>query len=90
MARIYQTERMGEATLRVALVPRDSAELLVQRVASWGVAHGDAFWYVTRERQDASSIVFFCSPQLAQLKVCFVHHQSEAGWKIPKPRDIRL
>jgi Family of unknown function (DUF6150) len=82
MARIYQTELMGEAHIRVALTAsRGEANLLVHRVNSWGLAHGDALWYITRDKQDATALVCFTSPGLAQLKICFVDNYSEAGWQ---------
>lgn len=83
MARIYQTNNMGEADVRVALVPRDNADLLVHRVASWGLAHGDAQWCITRERQDATASVYFTSQGFAQLCISFVDQASEAGWTRP-------
>lgn len=83
MARIYQSTNMGDADVRVALVPRERADLLVHRVGSWGLAHGDAMWFVTRERQDATARVYFTSPGLAQLAICFVEHAAEAGWVRP-------
>jgi hypothetical protein len=87
---IYQTTNMGEAHLRIALVARGSADLLVHRVASHGMAHGDALWYITRDRQEAHVIACFTSPGMAQLKVCFVDSYGEAGWQGRKPRHIRL
>ncbi len=84
MARIYQTSSMGEAHLRVALVSaRGEADLLVHRVGSWGLAHGDARWFITRDRQDATAWIYFTSPGMAQVKVCFVDNYGEAGWQVP-------
>ena len=83
MARIYQTNNMGEADVRVAIVQRDHADLLVHRAASRGLAHGDAQWFITRERQDATAGVYFTSQGFAQLSICFVDHASEAGWTRP-------
>nr|WP_257620631.1 DUF6150 family protein [Janthinobacterium sp. NKUCC08_JDC] len=83
VARIYQTNNMGEADVRVAIVQRGSADLLVHRVASFGLAHGDALWFITRERQSATAGMYFTSPGFAQLAICFVDHASEAGWTRP-------
>jgi hypothetical protein len=84
MARIYQAATMGEADVRVAIVgERGAADLLVCRVGSWGMAQGDALWFITRNRQDATASVFFTSQGLAELKVCFVTSQAEAGWQRP-------
>lgn len=83
MARIHQTNNMGEADVRVAIVQRGNADLLVHRVASRGLAHGDAHWCITRERQDATASVYFTLPGFAQLTICFVDHASEAGWTRP-------
>lgn len=83
MARIHQTNNMGEADVRVAIVQRGNADLLVHRVASRGLAHGDAQWCITRERQDATASVYFTAPGFAQLTICFVDHASEAGWTRP-------
>ncbi|MDN2672254.1 MULTISPECIES: DUF6150 family protein [unclassified Janthinobacterium] len=90
MARIFQAQSMGEADVRVALVERGSADLLVHRVASWGLAHGDALWYITRDRQSATASVFFVSQGMAQLKICFVDSHGEAGWQAPRPRNLHL
>ena len=81
---------MGEADVRVALVERGSADLLVHRVVSLGLAHGDALWYITRDRQSATTRVCFVSQGMAQLKICFVDTYGEAGWQVPRPRHIRL
>ena len=83
VARIYQTNNMGEADVRVAIAQRGNADLLVYRVASWGLAHGDAQWFITRERQDATASVYFTSQGFAQLTISFVDHASEAGWTRP-------
>lgn len=84
MARIYQTQTMGEADVRVALVTdRGQADLWVRRVSSWGLARGDALWFITRSRHDATSWVYFCSIGMAQVLVCFVDDYGEAGWRDP-------
>lgn len=84
MARIYQTPVMGEAHVRVAIVDsRGEADLLVYRASSWGMAYGDARWYITRNKQDATAWVFFTTRGFAQIKICFVDNQSEAGWQRP-------
>lgn len=85
MAIVYQTTNMGEAQVRMALVDRGSADLLVHRVGSRGLARGDALWFVTRDRQDASVVVCFTSPGMAQLKICFVDTLGEAGWQGRRP-----
>jgi len=84
MARVYQSASMGEAHIRVALVhERGVADLLVHRVDSWGLARGDALWYITRDKQDATVWLFFTSLGMAQVKICFVDNYSEAGWQRP-------
>ncbi len=84
MARIYQAANMGEAQVRVAIVSaRDDADLLVHRVGSWGLARGDALWFITRNKQDATSWIYPCSIGMAEVKVCFVDNHSEAGWVKP-------
>lgn len=81
MTRIFQALSMGDAHLRAALV-RDmgQADLLVHRVGSWGLARHGALWYITRRRQDAEVVVHFCSPGMAQLRICFVPSCAQAGW----------
>lgn len=83
MACIYQTATMGEAHVRVAIVDnRGEADLLVHRVASQGLAQGDALWFITRDKQDATW-VYFTDRGFAQLKVHFVNNRGEAGWQRP-------
>jgi hypothetical protein len=90
MARIYETETMGEADLRVAVVSdRGRADLLVNRVSSWGLAVGDGLWFMTPQRQSATVLVFFCSEGFAQLKICFVATRGEAGWVHDRPHRWR-
>jgi hypothetical protein len=80
--RVYQTTIMGEATVRAAVVTdRSKADLLVHRVSSWGLAKGDAYWYITRDKQEASVWVYFCSEGVASLNICFVDSYAEAGWQ---------
>lgn len=84
MARIYKTADLGEAHVRVALVQaRGEADLLVQRVHSWGLAIGDERWFITGDKQAASTWVYFCSVGMAEVKICFVDHDFEAGWQKP-------
>ncbi|APA68715.1 DUF6150 family protein [Janthinobacterium sp. 1_2014MBL_MicDiv] len=90
MARIYHTSNMGEATVRVALVARDNAELLVHRPASLGMAHGDAMWFFIDDRKSASACVYFCSPGMAHLSICFVDRAADAGWQVARPKHIHL
>lgn len=81
MARVYQTASMGEAHIRVAIVTaRGEADLLVHRVASWGLARGDALWFITRDKQDANVWIYPCSIGMAEVNVCFVNTYGEAGW----------
>lgn len=84
MARIYQTPLMGEAHIRVALVEdRGRADLLVRRVESWGLARGDALWFITRDKQDATAWVYFGEEGFAEVLICFVEGYGETGWQRP-------
>lgn len=84
MARIYQTPDMGEAHVRVALVEDiGQADLCVHRVASWGLARGDALWYLTRDKQEATAWVYFGSIGFSELLVCFVDNYTQARWVRP-------
>jgi hypothetical protein len=84
MARIFQTASMGEAKVTVAIVTdRLQADLLVHRVSSWGLANGDALWFITRNKQDATVWIYPCSIGMAKVKVCFVDTYGEAGWVGP-------
>lgn len=88
MARIFQASSMGEADVRACIVPqKEQADLLVHRVNSWGLATGDHFWYITKEKQDATCRIFFTSQGMAQVFVCFVDTYIEAGWQ--KPHKLR-
>ena len=73
---------MGDANFRVALVGHQGeADLLVCRVGSWGSAHGDALWFITRDRHEASARLYFTDVGMAQIKICFVDSQGSAGWQ---------
>ncbi|PUA28118.1 MAG: hypothetical protein B0W54_16670 [Cellvibrio sp. 79] len=86
MARIYQAATMGEAHIRIAIVAtREEADLLVHKVSSWGLARGDALWFVTRSKQDATAWIFPTSVGMADVKICFVDNFSEAGWQKSHP-----
>lgn len=91
MARIYQTFDYGEAQLRAAVVTdRGTADLWVHRVSSWGLARGDALWYITRDKQEANLWVYFDTFGAAQLRICFVDTYGEAGWRRAHPLKGRL
>jgi hypothetical protein len=91
MARIYQTFDYGEARIRAAVVShRGKADLCVHRVSSWGLARGDALWYITTNKQDANLWVYFDSYGAAQLRICFVDTYGEAGWLRPHELKGRL
>ncbi|MFZ3183989.1 MAG: DUF6150 family protein [Pseudomonas sp.] len=91
MARIYQTATMGEAHLRVAIVAnRGMADLLVNRVSSFGLAAGDGLWFITRDKQEATALVFFTSIGMAEVKICFVDSYAEAGWQHPSRYEGRF
>ncbi|HEU4576831.1 MAG TPA: DUF6150 family protein [Polyangiaceae bacterium] len=86
MARVFQTQTFGDAQLKVALVSTlGMADLAVCRVGSWGMARGDALWFITRHLEQATVRVMFCSPGAADLNVCFVATPGLAGWQ----RDSR-
>lgn len=86
MARVYQTYLQGDAHIRVALVDDPGmADLWVCQVSSWGMAAGDALWYVTTDRDQASVRVYFCSIGMAQVKIHFVASQGMAGWQHAHP-----
>ncbi len=90
MAIVYQETRLDEAHLKVALVERSRADLLVRRVHSAGQAQGDALWFITRVPGNATVTVSFTSLGMAQVKVCFVDGIGEEGWQVPRPRHIQL
>jgi hypothetical protein len=84
VAIIYQAASMGEAHIRVALVTaRGQADLLVRRVGSLGMAHGDGLWYITRDQHEATAWVYFTSIGMAQVNICFVDGYGEVGWQAP-------
>lgn len=87
---VYQTTHPGEAQLRVALVTRGKADLLVHRVSTHGLAHGEALWYITRDRQEANVRVCFVSEGMCELRICFVDSIGEAGWQRPRLPRIKL
>lgn len=91
MAVVFQAASPGEADIRAALVDsRGLADLLVCRVGSRGLAHGDALWHITRDRQSASVRIWFGSIGMSQVKICFVPTRGEAGWCRPHRLRGRL
>lgn len=84
MAWVFQAASLGEANIRIAIVhDRGQADLLVHRVGSKGLAHGDALWYITRCQQDATVWIYPTSIGMADVCVCFVNTYGEAGWLHP-------
>lgn len=83
MAIIYQTTSLGDATLRVALVDQGAADLLVYRTSTMGMAHGDALWFITRDRNIATARMCLTSQGFAEVKICFVDSQALTGWQRP-------
>jgi hypothetical protein len=90
VAILYQTKNFGEAHLRVALVDRGSADLLVHRVSSRGLARGEACWHLTNDKQDARIWVYICSAGMAHFTISFVDSYGEAGWQVERPRGVHL
>ena len=81
MARVFVTDTLGEAEVRVAVVEEQGfADLLVHRVGTRGQARGDERWYLTDSRGDATCRVFLCSPGMSELIVCMVDTYGAAGW----------
>jgi hypothetical protein len=82
VARIYQTSTYGDAQLRATLVAsQGDADLWVCRVGSWGLAHGDALWFITPNYADATARIHFGPEGAAELLVCFVGSLGLAGWR---------
>jgi len=90
MALVYQVSTQGEAQIRAALVERGMADLLVHRVLTKGLARGDALWFVTNIRQEATVRVWFGSIGMSQVKICFVDDFGGAGWCRTHPLKGRL
>lgn len=90
MTIVYQISNPGDAQLRVALVDRGMADLLVYRTSSRGMASRDSVWYITRDRQEAGVRVCFVSLGMAQLRIAFVSTYGEAGWQNPQLRHARM
>ena len=86
MARVWQARDMGEAQINAALVKHPGeADLCVHRVSTWGMASGDAIWFMTGQRHDATARVHFTSRGMAQVRICFVDNYSLAGWRHEHP-----
>jgi len=86
MALIYQASNQADAQVRAALVESPGmADLCVHRVTVRGQARGDALWYITRDRNEATLRVWFGSIGMSQVKVCFVDSYGTAGWRRPHP-----
>lgn len=89
MASIYQEPQFGAAQVRVALVStQGQADLLVCRMASPGLARGDALWFITPQRGLARTTIHLCSLGMADLRVCFVSTPGAAGWRVKARRWV--
>ena len=85
MPRVHESEAIGTAQILAAQVSdRGRAHVLVHRVSSPGLARGPATWFFTPDRGDAQVSIHWCSPGMAQLRVCFVSTYGEAGWIDPQ------
>ncbi len=86
MPRIYQTQFMGEAHLRVALVNHPGrADLCVHRVNAQGYANKPGLWWLTYDKQLADCWIYFCDEGMADIKICFVDNYTQAGWQTSTP-----
>ena len=91
MPRIYQTEDYGMAQYRITVVDDPGlADLWVYVTTSFGLASGDSYWYITRDRNEADLIACFTSYGAAQLRVHFVADRGQAGWQRPHPLQGKL
>ena len=83
----YQTSVMQDADLRVALVERDEADLLVYRAHSAASATAAGRWFLTRRREDADCTVYVGPVGFAKIKICYVDSPAEAGWQGQRPAN---
>lgn len=91
MANVFQTSTLGEANLRVAIVDTPGmADLWVHKVATMGLACGDALWFMTETKGEAKVWVYYCSIGMSQLKVCFVPTKGMAGWQNEHPLNDKI
>lgn len=82
MAIIFQTLSIGDAHIRLAVVTDPfQADLWVYRVSSIKTAHGECYWFITPDKQDATCLVYFTSAGSAQVKVYFTSNYEDAGWQ---------
>ncbi len=81
MTMIFQSQDAGMADIRAAIVKHQGeADLCVKRVSSRGLAHGEALWYLCKDRGDAQKAVYFTSQGMAEIKICFVKDYGATGW----------
>lgn len=86
MALIFQSTTQADAQVRADLVDSPGmADLCVHRVLVRGQAAGDALWFITRDRNEATTRVWFGSIGMCQVKICFVDAYGMAGWRRPHP-----
>lgn len=91
MAKIYQTFSYADAQCRVNIASnKGEADLWVYNVNSRGMANGDALWYVTDNRSEASKRIHFCSRGMSELIIYFVDNKLEAGWQKKHRLQYRL
>lgn len=82
MAKIYQTFDITEAQYKIYITSnKGEADLWVYNVSNRGLSRGDSHWYVTKNKEECTSKLFFSSRGMASLIVFFVNSQGEAGWQ---------
>jgi hypothetical protein len=82
MAKVYQTFNLAEAQIKVHITQNKGlADIWVYCVNNRGLAHGDAHWFVTDNKADATCRAYFCSVAMSHVIVYFTANRSEAGWQ---------
>ncbi len=79
---IYQTFKPGEAGITAAIVTDPGmADIIVYLTGNRGMARDEAHWFITDNRNDYATKIYFGNIGFSDLKVCFTTHIGKAGWQ---------
>jgi hypothetical protein len=91
MAIVYQTFDYADAKYRVHITKNPhEADLWATTVNFLSGHSGDLVWYLTSNRDEATSRIYLCSYGEAQIYLYFVQNWADATWRTGKKSRFRF